>query len=94
MLEQQIQSRILKKLKERGIWAIKVINANRRGCPDILACYGGDFVAIEVKRPDGVLSKIQEAQLKRIAESGGIAIVATCWEEVAEIIDKNLFSSL
>ena len=84
MLEQQIQRNILKKLRARGIWAVKTIHTNRNGCPDILACHQGRFLAIEVKRPGGKLSHLQIAQLARIETAGGIAIVATSWDEVLE----------
>lgn len=81
--EQQIQKRIQDKLKARGAWVIKVISANRNGCPDILACLDGQFIAIEVKRPgSGRVSVLQRIQIDRINAAGGIAMVATSWEDV------------
>lgn len=40
-------------------------------------CLSGIFVAIELKSLDGELSPLQDYNLKKIAESGGIAIVIT-----------------
>lgn len=85
MLEQKIQARILKELKKHGIWAVKIITANRNGVPDILACWEGKFIAIEVKRPGGKLAVLQQIQIDRINAAGGVAIVATSWEEVKEL---------
>jgi Holliday junction resolvase len=85
--EQYIQSRILKELKKRGIWAVKVINASRSGTPDILACHQGKFLAIEVKRPDGGrVSVLQQIQIDRINACQGIALVATCWDDVEKVL--------
>lgn len=83
MKESTIQKKISDWLSIQG-WCVKVISANKRGCPDILACVDGRFVAIEVKRPGGVLSEIQKSQLTKIRSNGGIAIVATSVSDVAE----------
>ena len=56
--------------------------ANKRGVPDILAVISGRFVAIEVKAPGGKPSKLQLAQLKRIENAGGVAMVAESVDEV------------
>ena len=40
-------------------------------------CLSGIFVAIELKSEDGELSKLQEYNLQRIANCGGIAIIVT-----------------
>ena len=67
-----LQTKILKILKSLPrCWAIKVISANERGCPDILCCYEGRFVAIEVKEYDDVVSPIQAAQLTKINDPLG-----------------------
>ena len=81
MLESAIQKKISTWLTTQG-WCVKVINANKRGTPDLLACIDGRLVAVEVKRPGGRLSKIQEAQLQNIRDAGGIAIVATSVDDV------------
>lgn len=58
----------------------------RRGTPDILCCYLGRFVAIEVKAPKGRLSEVQKEILKEIVECGqGIAFMA---RSVQDVIDQ------
>jgi len=87
--EQSIQKSILDWLEGQGYWTIKTITVNKNGCPDILACSpSGRFVAIEVKRT-GLLrnvSKLQQYQIDRITEAGGIAFAADSLETVKEII--------
>jgi pterin-4a-carbinolamine dehydratase len=56
---------------------VKVQQVSIRGTPDFLLCVSGVFVAIELKTDDGKLDKLQEWNLKKIADTGGIAIVLT-----------------
>ena|SRR5208283_4465976 len=52
---------------------------------DFLVNYKGRFIAIEAKRADGgVVTGIQRKFLKRTNDTGGIGIVARCWEDVRE----------
>ena len=88
MREKQIENIIKKYLASKGVWYIKH-HANKFtkvGVPDILACWQGKFVAIEVKTPIGVLSELQKYNLKAISDAGGISIVARCLEDVEEVI--------
>ena len=67
-----LQQKIIKYFKARpDTWVIKVEVANERGCPDILACVHGRFVAIEIKESkDDKLSPIQNAQRLSIIFDG------------------------
>ena len=75
MSEQQLQKKILNYLKAKEYYAIKVITANRAGCPDILACIQGRFVGIEVKIGKNKTSALQDVHLKHINYAGGLGIV-------------------
>jgi len=86
--EQQLQAKILKYLKARGAYTVKVITANKAGVPDILACYKGKFYGIEVKVGYNKTSGLQDANLQMIRRSGGIAIVAYNLEDVKEKLDE------
>ena len=91
MTEQKIQKRILAFLDEAGAYPVKTITANRAGVPDILACIGGKFVGIEVKRPKKEATPLQEYHLRRIQEAGGGAFVAHGVDEVRErLIEAGL----
>ncbi len=55
-----------------------------KGKSDILGIYEGKFLAIEVKRPNGIVSEDQAYFIERINKEGGIAFIATCLEDVIE----------
>lgn len=58
------------------------------GVPDIICCYKGRFIALEVKAPDGKATALQDATIRRIIGAGGIARIVRSLEEVKEIIIK------
>ena len=90
MLESKIQSKILKYLRTvTGCWAVKVMECNQNGCPDILVCYKGRFIAFEVKAPTGRLSDIQAAQLSLISQADGDWYVVRSLDQVKEIINDK-----
>lgn len=96
MAEQKIQSKILNLMKERGAYCIKVMTANRNGVPDIIACYKGQFVAIEVKDKYGRPTELQQANIRQIRTAQGYAIVAWSTDEVEHLlgeIDETLQAS-
>lgn len=93
MKEQDIQRKIIKYLESVGAYVVKVVASNKSGTPDILACYRGIFLAIEVKRPETKtnVSELQEYNIKKIKEAGGVAIVSWDLDAVkATIEDINL----
>lgn len=61
---------------------------DRRGCPDILACVKGRFVAIEVKRPGEVPTTDQLACHDDIERAGGVVIVATSRKDVQDWVES------
>lgn len=45
------------------------------GVPDFLVCHEGTFVGIEAKAGKGKTTALQENNLKRIRDAGGVAVV-------------------
>lgn len=95
MKEQDIQRKIIKYLESVGAYVVKVVASNKSGTPDILACYRGIFLAVEVKRPETRtnVSELQEYNIKKIKEAGGVAIVSWDLDAVKatiEDINSNL----
>lgn len=43
--------------------------------PDLLICCNGFFIGAEIKAPDGKTSELQEWNIRKIKEAGGIAVV-------------------
>ena len=86
MKEQIKQKEIITWLESLGAYVIKVISANRKGCPDIVACVPtvitsdmvgqkiGAFVAIEVKKSTkDDASPLQGTHIEEILSSKGKA---------------------
>lgn len=90
MTEQDIQRKIIKYLESIGAYVVKVVASNKSGTPDILACYRGIFLAIEVKRPETKtnVSELQIYNIKKIKEAGGIAIVSWDLDTVKATIEE------
>ena len=107
-MEKDIVAAILRLLKKRPrcfAWKTHGGMYGTAGIPDIIACMGGRFVALEVKQPGGkdgdvtVLevkqpggkpTRLQEITLGKIREAGGIAAVVTSVEEAKQtLVEKG-----
>ena len=89
--EPSIQAAILKYLNSvQGCKAYNMHGSRWQGSgrPDIIACYRGRFLAIEVKRTGGKITKLQEYELLTWSYAGAVTAVVTSVEEVREIIKK------
>lgn len=89
--EQQIQTDILDWLTWHGHEAYKIVTGNKAGIPDIVACLKpfGRFLVVEVKRPNGKVTPLQEYRIKRINMTGGLGVVATSVDDVKEYLKNN-----
>ncbi len=86
MSEQLIQGKILTWLKANEYYVFKTIRCNRAGIPDIVGCTPwGQFFAIEVKYGKNKTSKLQDWNIFKIKETGGIAFVAY---DLKTVIDR------
>ena len=89
--EKLFENRIKAYIYSLGGWHVKFF-ANRmtkKGIPDILACVGGYFVAIEVKAQNGHPSELQIHHCERIRKSGGFSFVVypSGWEKLKKILN-------
>ena len=66
MTEQKIQTSIADYLRKRGWTVVKIMAASLNGWPDLHAVKEGRAIYIEVKRPGGRLSKIQEYRIEQL----------------------------
>lgn len=89
-LEAPITRKILNRLRKDGGFWVKFHGnpLSRRGHPDITGCYKGRYVAMEVKRPGGLLTTLQAATLREIQRAGGIAGVVTSVEEALDLLAR------
>ena len=74
--EKKVKDAVCKILKQRGAYYFFPVTGGfgRSGIPDIVACYKGNFVAIECKAGRNSLTALQEQEIKKINEARGIAI--------------------
>jgi len=71
MTEQQIQSKKIKELEAQGYYVIKLTKTNKNGIPDLIAIpKGADVKFVEVKKPKGKLSALQEYRIKELESYG------------------------
>ena len=47
----------------------------RQGIPDVIACIGGRFLAIECKAGKGTTTELQDRELFKINAAGGVTLV-------------------
>lgn len=92
--EKTFENKIKKYLKEKGAWYIKYWsggNFTKEGIPDLLICYKGCFIAVEVKASRGKPELIQLVTMRKIRDAGGIAILLypQDWENFKLYIEKK-----
>jgi len=75
MTEQAIQRKLIKQLEADGYYVIKLTVTNKTGIPDLIALKPNEVRFIEVKRPNGKVSKIQEYRIKELRSLGFVAEV-------------------
>lgn len=74
------------------------MQVGKAGLPDILGILGqntiypGRFFAIEVKREGNTTTPLQDEQIAKINEAGGLAIVAFSQSEVEKVITRLLLN--
>ena len=75
-----------------GVYVRKIAGGpyQASGVPDLLVCYKGMFVGIEMKQPGRRPSRIQEVELGRIQSAGGVAGVATSTAEAVELVRSSI----
>jgi Holliday junction resolvase len=87
--EKAIVEAIKKALTKRGAWVIKTHGSpHLAGVPDLLVCYNGHFVALEVKQPHtrDTVTRRQQHFLDAIEAAGGFGRVVTSVEEALDVI--------
>lgn len=91
-LERTITDEILRYLRGQGeCWCFKVAGSGSqmRGVPDIVGCWHGRFLALEVKRPKvGRLSKMQTYVIGQIAGAGGMVAVVRSVDDVKTLLKE------
>lgn len=91
--EKTFENKIKKYFSERGAWVLKTWSngIQRSGVPDLLICYKGRFIALEVKAEHGRPSELQIYNIEKLKEAGAIAriIYPKDWEAFREEIENG-----
>lgn len=69
-MEQQLQTKIKKRLTAEGWIVIKLIKTSANGIPDLLALKDGVAKFIEVKQKSGKLSPLQIERINQLRAAG------------------------
>ena len=90
--ESTIQTHILEYLRHMGAYSLNVGGSavTATGTPDILCCYKGHFVALEIKKPHGSYgaTTAQRIRIKQIQKAGGVAGLVTSVQGVARLLKQ------
>jgi|SRR5215469_7441836 len=90
--ERKLVTKLQARIKERGGTSFKIHGGDNpfqaAGIPDLIACFLGRFLGLEVKLPGKKPSRIQAITLKKIEENGGIARVVTSVADLDKVLDS------
>ena len=92
MKEKDLTKQIRSLLKVCGVWHWKAWQGmgSTPGTSDILGCYKGKLLAIEIKGESGRISPKQQEFIDRVNAEGGLGFFAWSIEDVAEKLEiKN-----
>lgn len=75
--EAKVKARLKDILKELGCYSFSPIGGaySSRGVPDIIGCLHGIFFGIEAKAGKGKTTALQDRELQRIRDAGGVAMI-------------------
>ena len=89
MLESKIQKDILNYLRHKRIFHLRFqAQSNINGIPDVICCYKGLFIGLELKQENGRATELQKRKLDAINNAGGIGLIVKSVEEVEQLFDQ------
>lgn len=89
--EKRVKVAVRKLLDELGCYYVMPVTGGygTQGAPDFLVCHRGRFIGIETKAGKGRTTTLQELNLSRIRNAGGVALVI--YEDDIERLKKCLY---
>jgi len=78
---------IVRYLQKRGAWVARIRGTwgQRKGLPDILACWQGRLIAIEVKTGAGRLTPPQRREHEALRTAGAVVLVGNAEQVIHEL---------
>ena len=93
MKEKSVENKIKDYLFSKGIYHFKVHGSKfmPAGIPDIVCCFRGSFLGIEVKRPGAKNEQSEQQKIheRNIAKSGGTYLLVDSLEEVVAYVEQQ-----
>lgn len=91
--EKKVKDAVTKILKQRGAYYFYPVMGGygRSGIPDIVVCYRGRFIGVECKAGKNQATALQEAELIKIEQAQGIAIIVN---ELNVVEIENLLNTI
>ena len=90
MDEKRFTQIVMKYLKDvKGLYPIRIQpgpHGGMRGVSDILCCFEGRFIAIELKVGKNQPTKLQSHFIRKIIEAGGKGAICRNLDEVKDVI--------
>ena len=95
--EGKVKKKVKEYLKDIGAWYYMPVSngMGRVGCPDILVCYKGLFMAFETKAPGKIknVTPNQQREIDDIQRANGLAHVVDDVEQVKDIINAKIIET-
>ena len=95
--EGKVKKAVKEYLKSIGAWYYMPVSngMGRVGCPDILVCYKGLFMAFETKAPGKIknVTPNQEREITDIQRANGLALVIDDVEQMKEAIHDKIIEA-
>jgi hypothetical protein len=89
--EGKVKKKVKEYLQSIGAWYYMPVSngMGRVGCPDILVCYKGLFMAFETKAPGKIknVTANQQREIDEIQRANGLAHVIDDVEQVKSLLD-------
>ena len=87
MLENEVEKKLVSKVKEMGGRAYKFVSPGNNGVPDRLVVLPGNKVGFaEIKRPGGKPRKLQYAQIRFLKKLGCYTMVVSKVEDIPKFL--------
>ena len=90
--EKRVKTKVESILKAEGAYYFfpATHGYGRSGVPDIIACVGGHFLAVECKAGTNKPTALQVREIESIRLAGGVAVVVNeaNWDTLPELIRK------
>lgn len=87
--EKEIQRATVAWLKELGAYVINIHGSAYQGAgiPDLVICYRGRFVGIEVKQPGKNPTALQAHNIDLIRKAGGFAATVRSRDDLVDVME-------